>query len=274
MAVAIVCPFCGFSKKTSDQMIPERARWAICPRCRRKFELPQSEKETRAAIRDMGHEVLSNDAGDESQPGSERQGSPWEARSEYGFVRGAWETFKASVFSPATFFRGLTVNGGLREPLAFGLLMGAIGNMFSLFWPVILVSGGLFPFGEAVLSQLDAALVFLILLVVVPVCVTIGMVIYSAILHVLLLVVRGGKNGFEATFRVVAYSQAVQMWELVPVIGSWIGGVWRLVVQVIGLREIHGVSYSRVIIAFILPLAFLVILMVAVVIPFILLLAR
>jgi len=139
---------------------------------------------------------------------------------------------------------------------------------------VILMSGGLFPFGRNVLGQLSAGLIFLVLAVAVPVCVMLGMFVYSAVLHLFLLITRGGPNGFEATFRVVAYSQAAQMWELAPVVGSWVSRIWQLVIQVIGLRQIHGVSYARIIIAFLLPVAVLTGVILAVVVPFLMMLFR
>jgi hypothetical protein len=274
MAVELVCPFCGFSKKTSEQMIPDRARWAICPRCRRKFEISLSSRGTDAVAVNTPVDGGPHDTGQESETGSEREGAPWESRSGDGFVRGMYRTVKSVLFSPAVFFRRLDFSGGLGEPLAFGLLIGAVGNMFALFWPVMMISGGLFSFGGALLGQVGAGMIFLILMVAIPVCVTLSMFIYSGVLYLLLLMVRGGKNGFEATFRVVAYSQAAQVWELVPVIGSWIGGIWQLVVQVIGLREIHGVSYLRIILAFLLPVAFLFVVIIALVIPFLMLLVQ
>ncbi|MCF8142567.1 MAG: YIP1 family protein [Deltaproteobacteria bacterium] len=274
MAVELVCPFCGFSKKTSEQMIPDRARWAICPRCRRKFEISPSSRETDAVAVNTPVNGGPHDTGQESATGSEREGAPWESRSGDGFVRGMYHTVKSVLFSPAVFFRRLDFSGGLGEPLAFGLLIGAVGNMFAFFWPVMMISGGLFSFGGALLGQVGAGMIFLILMVAIPVCVTLSMFIYSGVLYLLLLMVRGGKNGFEATFRVVAYSQAAQVWELVPVIGSWIGGIWQLVVQVIGLREIHGVSYLRIILAFLLPVAFLFVVIIAFVIPFLMLLVQ
>lgn len=274
MTVELVCPFCGFSKKTSEQKIPDRARWAICPRCRRKFEISMSGRGTDSIARDIPVAGGPHETGQESGTGSDRSGAPWESRSGNGFVRGLYHTFKGVLFSPVSFFKGLAFSGGLGEPLAFGLLAGAVGKMFGFFWPVMMVSGGLFPFKGAILGQLSSGLIFLILVVAVPICVTLSMFIYSAILHLLLLMVRGGNNGFEATFRVVAYSQAAQAWELLPVVGSWIGGIWQLVVQVIGLREIHGVSYSRIIVAFLLPLAFLFVVIIAVVIPFLMVLVR
>lgn len=55
----------------------------------------------------------------------------------------------------------------------------------------------------------------------------------------------------------VSYSQAAQIWGLIPFIGGSIGWIWQLVVQIIGLREMHETSYSRVIIAFLIPVVFI-----------------
>jgi len=272
MAVELVCPFCGFSKETSEQAIPDRAKWAICPRCRQKFEMPLKVEGKASEEMDEAGGRPGLEQGSEIRP--RRIGAPWERASEIGFVRGVWQTFAGVLFSPADFFRGVTVTGGMMEPLAFGLLAGALGNMLGLFWPVLLVSGGLFPFGEIVLPRLGAGLIFLVLAVIIPISVTLGMYIYSGVLHLLLLIVRGATNGFEATFRVVAYSHAAQAWEVIPVIGSWVGGIWRVVVWVVGLREIHHTSYSRVIVAFLVPVGFLAIVMIAVIIPFLLLLIQ
>jgi len=274
MAVELVCPFCRFSKRISEKKIPPKAKWAICPNCRQKFEISMTDREPAPVKEDIPRENGTHSAGQETSTGAVRIGAPWEERSGKGFGWRLYQTFKSALFTPGAFFRGLSFREGLREPLAFGLLVGSIGNMFGVFWPVMMMSGGLFPFGAEFLVELGGGLIFLVLIMVIPICVTIGMFVYSAVLHLLLLIVRGGPNGFEATFRVVAYSQAAQLWELVPVIGSWVGGVWQLVVQVIGLREIHKVSYSRVIVVFLLPLFLLSALIVAVVIPLFVYLTR
>ncbi|MFH1955099.1 MAG: YIP1 family protein [Pseudomonadota bacterium] len=268
MTVELVCPFCHFSKKVPEKKIPVSAKWAICPRCHQKFEIARSNRES---IPFPEEEQLAgqHEVGQEPPQELERSGAPWENRSEIGFTRGILYTFKNTLFSPSTFFKGLSVKAGIREPLAFGLLIGAVGNMFGLFWPVMMLSGGLFPFGEAFFAHLTAGLIFLILVVVVPVCVMLSMFVYSGILHLLFLIVRGGKNGFEATFRVVAYSQAAQAWGMIPVVGSWVGGIWQLIVQVIGLREIHGISYLRVFMAFLLPVGILFLVAIAVLISLI-----
>jgi len=263
----IVCPFCHFSKKIPEKMIPVRAKWAICPRCNQKFEIPLLDKETRPFDEKESSNRGQYEAGQEFEEEPIRDSAPWENRSETGFAKGTYRTFKAVLFSPTTFFRGLTFNNGIREPLAFGLLIGAVGNMFGIFWPVLMMSGGLFPFGDAILGHLTVGLIFLVMVVAIPVCVTLSMFIYSAILHLLLMIVRGGKNRFEATFRVVAYSQAAQAWDLIPVVGSWIGGIWQLIVQVIGLREMHNISYLRVFMAFLLPVGILFLLTMMALVP-------
>jgi hypothetical protein len=86
----------------------------------------------------------------------------------------------------------------------------------------------------------------------------------SLIVHLLLTVVGGARNGFEATFRAVSYSQATQFLALIPYVGGLIASLWLIVVQIIGIREIHEVSYTRVLIAFFVPVALVVAVVMAV----------
>ncbi len=266
MTTEIACPFCHFSKKIPEKKIPVSAKWAICPQCNQKFEISLSNK-TRPFAEEKGLNRGPHEAGQGSGEEPLRDGAPWENRSETGFAKGTYRTVKEALFSPSTFFRGLTFKGGIKEPFAFGFLIGAVGNMFGIFWPVLMMSGGLFPFGEAIFGHLTVGLIFLIMVVAVHVCVTLSMFIYSAIIHLLLMIVGGGKNKFEATFRVVAYSQAAQALDLIPVVGSWIGGIWQLIIQVIGLREMHNISYLRVFIAFLLPVGIIFLLIMLALVP-------
>ena len=202
------------------------------------------------------------ETGKESEKGSQRRGAPWENRSELGLWQGIFRTLKAALFSPETLFSSLTFKDGIREPLAFGLLIGSIGGMFSFFWQFLMLSGGLFYLLQSIFGQVAMGLFFFIVIVIVPIFVTLALFLYSSILHILLVIVRGGKNGYEATFRVVSYSQAAQAWSLIPFIGAFIGGIWQFIIQVIGLRVIHQTSYLRVFSAFLIPVAFIFILVI------------
>jgi hypothetical protein len=259
MTVEMVCPYCHFSKKVPKEKIPARARWATCPICGQRFEFSVPEKDTGPAIEESAPEPEFKER--------KRKEAPWENLSELGLWRGIYDTFKAVLFSPGAFFSSLSFDGGVKEPLAFGILVGSFGRMFGVFWYFLIFSGSRLALGQSVFSHLTMGLIFLIIIVIIPFFVILSMFIYSGILHLLLLIVGGGKNRFEATFRVVSYSQATQAWVLIPFIGGWIGGIWQLVVQTIGLREIHETSYFRLIIAFLIPVALLLLVTAAVLIP-------
>ncbi len=246
MKVEVTCPNCNFSKVILKEKIPMGVRWANCPRCKSRFEFNLSESA-------FDFEQEKRDLRPENH--AEKKASPWERRSELGLWQGIYKTFKAVLFSPEDLFSTMTYKGGIREPLAFGLLLGSIGSMFGFFWQFLIMFGGLISLGHDLTGQFAWSLIFLIIIVISPLFVTITIFLTSSILHLLLLVVRGEKNGFEATFRVISYSQATQVLGLIPFIGGLIGSFWLLIIQIIGIREIHNTSYLRVIIAFFIPLA-------------------
>lgn len=263
MTINLTCPFCNFSKEVPEGSIPARAKRAICPQCHQEFDLQFMPEKQGVTTTQNGFHAAGDDTQQESRQGSYRRGAPWENRSSIGFWQGIYQTFKAIIFSPQTLFKTLTFRGGIKEPLAFGLLFGSVSSMLGLFWHVLTPPDDLNLIGEYV-NQLGIGFIFVIMMVIVPVLVTLGMLFYSAFLHLLLLIVRGGKNGYEATFRVVAYSQAIQLLALVPFVGALIGLIWQIIVQIIGLAKIHEVSYARVIIAFLIPVIFLTLLIIAV----------
>lgn len=253
MTIRLICPYCRFSKEVSKEKIPAAAKRALCPRCGQRFPLSPSGE----------------DPGLAPEKGPRRRGAPWEERPAIGLWQGIYQTFKAVLFSPERLFGTMTFTDGIREPLAFGLLIGSVGSMFGLFWQFLALGGGLSFLDLQIdnFGRLTIGFLFLSFLIIIPIFVTVGMFLYSAVLQFLLLIVRGGKNGYEATFRVVSYSQAAQALGLIPIIGGWIGGIWQLIVQVIGLRQIHETSYLRVILAFLIPAALFFLLVIAVLIP-------
>jgi len=267
MTLELVCPYCQFSKEVPQEKILEGTKRALCPKCGQRFAISIPEAAPRPVIDRAATDIEFRGPEEETQKEFWRRGAPWEDRSDVGLWQGIYQTFREALFSPGTLFSTMTYTGGMKEPLAFGLLVGSIGSMFSLFWQFLMFSGGIASFGLLVSDQLPIGLFFPVFLVVVPIFVTVSIFLYTTVLHLLLLMVKGGKNGYEATFRVVSYSQAAQMVGLVPLIGGWIGGIWQLIVQVIGLHEIHGTSYLRVILAFLIPVVLLIILAIAVLIP-------
>lgn len=237
MTITIVCPHCSFSKSLPEEKIPPGVKSAVCPRCRQRFEIPVSKVQTKTA------------------PGS-RVPSPWESRSVLGLTRGFGESVKSVLFSPATFFKTAAVDGGIKEPFAFGVLAGSLGIMFEVFWQGVSEAGAL-PALSGIFGAWTWVPALMGVMVLCPLAVTIFMCLTSLVLHALLVIVRGDRNGFEATFRAVSYAQAAQLWAVLPLIGSFLAAIWLLAVQIIGLKEMHGVSAIRVILAMLIPFALL-----------------
>jgi len=238
MAV-ITCPQCNYTRSIPDERIPPGIRWVRCPRCGARFEFVQSE----------GHEEEKRNLAE-----------PWEQQANRGLWQGVTGTIRGVLFSPKSMFSSMPVTGGWREPLSFGLLVGSIGSMFSFFWEFMALSMGLFKPLWGASTSISSPIVFLVLIFLSPLFVTVNLFISSVTIHGLLLLVRGGKNGYEATFRVVAYSQATKAWSVIPLFGDAIGWIWRSIVYIIGLKQAQETSYARVILAFSLPFALLVIL--------------
>ena len=86
-----------------------------------------------------------------------------------------------------------------------------------------------------------------------PVWIVIGVFVVAGILHLLLMLVGAAPRDFEATFRVVAYSQAVSVLGLVPFCGGLIGFVWWVVIVVLGFSVVHRASTLQAALAVLLP---------------------
>ena len=270
MSVELICPYCQFSKKVPKEKIPVGAKWVTCPRCHQRFEFSVIEKNVDLVTRETEQKTEFERLEEEPEDGYKGNGAPWENRSELGLWQGIYKTFKAVLFSPEIFFRSLTFKAGIVEPLAFGTLVGSLGSMFGLFWQLLMWSGLVLTYGESIFGQFSIGVILLIIMIIIPVLWVAWIFVSSGITHLLLLIVRGGENGYEATLRVVSYSQATQVWSLIPFVGGTIGWIWQLVVQIIGLRHIHRTSYLRIIVAFLIPVAIIFLLGIVVVIGLVL----
>ncbi len=275
MNVRITCPHCGFATQIARERIPEKARFATCPRCTRRFPLVLDSGTLETPPRIDVPPLSVPEPSPEADPApAGRIPCPWERRAELGLWQGIHRTFREVLFSPVSFFRTLRFGHGYRDPIAFGLLFGSLGMMLSLFWDFFFAMAGFGGGLSAIPFPVDTAFIFPALLISSPVIVFILLFVVTGITHLFLRIVRGGGHGFEATFRVVAYGQATQIFGAIPFLGGVLASLWLMVVEVIGLKEMHETSYLRVILAFALPLILIVILALAVLIPLTLSLLR
>ena len=190
-----------------------------------------------------------------SETAAPRSGLPWEHRQERGFVNAFIETLAMVLTKPDQAFRTMKTEGGLAEPLIYALIGGCVGGIVSLLLSLGLQSMGLFA-GQrdtfAALAGIGVGSIALIVLV--PVFILIGLFIGAAIVHLCLMIVGGANKPFEATFRVLAFSQgSTGPLQISPLCGGLIAGVWALVVNCIGLARAHETTTGRATLAVLLP---------------------
>jgi len=70
-----------------------------------------------------------------------------------------------------------------------------------------------------------------------------------------MLTLLGGANrGFTATLRVMCYAQTTQLAVVLPGVGGLIGFVWRLILEIVALAEVHKTDGWKAALAVLLPL--------------------
>lgn len=186
-----------------------------------------------------------------------RGDNAWERRTSWLDVSAMLEMIRGVLLDPVTTFRRMKLFGDLGSPLLFAVILNTIGMLGALFWNMMTNSIWMFS-GQKQLEELAVSTGFMIgLTIFSPVLVLIGIFITSGILHVCLLITGGEKNGFEATLRLVAYATgATAPFQLIPFCGGLIGGIWAIVAQVIGAREMHETTTGKALLAVLLPLIF------------------
>jgi hypothetical protein len=160
---------------------------------------------------------------------------------------------------PTQFFRSLPPEGPtpppplgpIGSPILYAILVGVPSLIVGLFWQFLASSVGII---EGNGSEAIFELGFVVLLAcLAPVMIPIGIFIWSAILHLFLMLLGGANASFLATFRTVAYASSPQVFEIIPLCGGLISWIWGLVISVIGLREVHRTTTGRAMGAVLLP---------------------
>ncbi len=191
-------------------------------------------------------------------PGGEsgRTGPPWEAEETRWTVPGLCRTLKQSLMNPVEFFRTMKVVGGITDPLIYALITGMTGMMASYVWQAVFPGEfrGILHGSGGMNADALRGTGLIIAAVLTPFLVIAALFVWSGILHVALLLVRGARNGFEATFRVSAYSYGSNIFLVIPFCGGFIALLWNVVMVIIGLKESHGTSGGKATFAVLFPL--------------------
>jgi ribosomal protein L32/ribosomal protein L37E len=250
----ITCPQCGFEQVATDE----------CTRCGviiSKFLKYQAEVKPLEAEGGTQGTAGTSTAGPQPQGmiGTPMAGPsssvPWEDMASLGFLAAFFRTMKEVLLSPTVFFKRMPVNKGLSNPLFYGVIISFFATSVGLIAQYAF-SGFIGSFSQVEgmqgVSFFQTAF-FLIYVLLLPIIIAVGLFILSAIFHICLLIVGAGKQGFEATFRVVAYASSTQAFALVPFLGGFIILIYNLALWTIGFRESQRTTTGRAFIAVLLP---------------------
>jgi hypothetical protein len=184
-------------------------------------------------------------------------GLPWENRAQLGFVKAWFDTVSLLITKPTEAFTMMRTEGGLMDPLLFGLIGGCAGSIMTILYQFFIRSFGFamgnnpffnrFGFGGSSFIIFD--------LILTPVKVALGLFIFAGIVHLCLMLFGGANRSFEASFRVFGYAAgASYLFCLVPVCGRPVAFIYLIVLATIGLARAHQTTTGKAVMAVLAPI--------------------
>ena len=185
-----------------------------------------------------------------------RSGLPWDNRQTRGFFPAFFETLIMVLTKPTEAFVAMRREGGLADPLIYGLIGGCFGYIVYMLFLLIMPSIALMGDRHNPLTGfIGAGFGMVAAIVLIPVFLTIMLFLGAAILHLCLMIVGGANQSFETTFRVLCFTiGSTYPLIIAPFCGGLIAGVWGLVCEIIGLARAHETDTGRAALAVFLPL--------------------
>jgi hypothetical protein len=150
-------------------------------------------------------------------------------------------TVQRVVLQPADFYRGILRQGDFVNPLIFALIC----------YEVSVILGALIglAFGSRGFGGFISSIIFG------PIIAAIGLFIGAGIIYLLVMLIVGSRNaGYEATFRVFAYSSVTSLVSWIPVIG-WIASLYGIYLGIVGIREVHTTTTGKAALVVLIPAA-------------------
>ena len=184
-------------------------------------------------------------------------GLPWENRQQLGFVKAWFDTVALLITKPSQAFTMMRPEGGLVDPLIFGLIGGCAGQIVSALFQLLIGSirglGGRNPFFESL--GLSPSGFYIGSAILSPLLVAIGLFLGSAVMHLCLMLVGGANRSYETTFRVVCFAAgSANLFYMVPFCGPIIAPIYCIVLYCIGLSRAHPTTTGKALLAIFLPL--------------------
>jgi hypothetical protein len=198
------------------------------------------------------------------------QPTPWERRAELGLVQAAWQTWRETMLEPRRFWASVDPMGSAMDAFLYGWLVTTLGGLLQI--PFLLlnlaqtqaqlrdltkmmkdVPAGLTSFIDLFMG--NPVVVALVLADSTVVLFPISIAFSAGLTHVGVRLAGGTERPFSTTVRAICYAIAPNVLAGVPVIGGFVG-IYTLVLEVWGVRDLHRLTTGRAAIAVLWPLIF------------------
>jgi len=197
------------------------------------------------------------------------QPSPFADRARLGFLAAFFETWKLVATQPEQFFARVRSDQPWHAIL-FGVIASSVGNALAALYTFASGKQAMVAFQQMaqklpeeqakffeLYSQALTGPALAVQVVLAPVFTFIGIYLIAALVHVLLLLFRGGRRGFDATLTAVGYVTGLNLLLAVPACGSLIAMVWATVALIVGLAAIQRCGTGKAAAAVLAPFALL-----------------
>jgi hypothetical protein len=140
------------------------------------------------------------------------------------------------LFSPRSFYLNFKVEGPLKEPAAFVLLVGAVSGILGA---ALALSTNLL-FGDLDAGDLRAAVVDAVLFALLS---PVGVGVVAGVYLLSIRTFVGRVSGFREIYRIAAYASAALVIAWIPVLGAFAFTYALIVLMGIGIQSIYETSF-------------------------------
>lgn len=247
------CPNCGQPAQPDDK---------FCRNCGIPFKerAPESEmySETPPLTPTPPPPVMDSGA----LPPPDDKHVPWEEREKYGFFAAFWETWKESIINPDKFFAKLPFSGGMGSPILYAVIIGTISIIFSAIYGMIFSAAWMelisrFSHQPELFENAKWGTRWnFISIPLSPIIIVFWIFIVSGITHLIGKIFGWAKRDFEATLRAVCYATGPYLFTIIPFCGSYISGIWTLILLIIGYKHMQDTTTGKSVVTVLLPIVF------------------
>jgi hypothetical protein len=181
----------------------------------------------------------------------------WERRRELGFFSALWQTWKEGMFSPSTFWPRVRPSGPPVDALLYAWILYGFAKLLSVPFALLQPSAATLeqvlqqpglqdPQVRALVEQFAhvGGLASLGVIAASALLFPLFLVIAAAILHLFALLFGAGKNGYWATFRVLAYASSPYVFSFYGCL-SFVAFIYAVVLTILGVTRVQETTAGK-----------------------------